>query len=88
VSDQGHAQDTARQGLNFGRVVSQLYAATFAAPTGVNLGFDNYCAATEFLRHRASFLGRRNHLAARHGDAELCKDLFRLIFVDFHFESF
>ena len=87
VSDQGHAQDSARQGLSFRRVVSQFYAATFTAATGVNLGFDHHRAAAQFFRHSASFLGLGNHLAARHGDSELCKNLFRLIFVDFHIES-
>ena len=37
------------------------------------------------IRHRASLLGPGDHFAAWHGNSEFGKNLFRLIFVDFHF---
>jgi hypothetical protein len=53
----------------------------------VDLGFDHYGSAAQPFGYAAGFLGVGNHLAARNGNPELRKDLFRLIFMNFHIEK-
>ena len=73
----------ARQPLRFVGASGELHPARFAAPSGVDLRFDDYGPAQVFGRG-ASLVGRLRHLASRDRNSKARQDLLRLILVDFH----
>ena len=87
VRDELHAEDALGVLLGFGKVFCDLDAAAFAAAAGVDLRLDDDAfgavdeeAACDF----ECFIEGVRHLAARHGNAVLRKDVLCLVFVDFH----
>jgi len=82
--DKRHAQHFGGEFAGFGRRFRELHAAAFAAAAGVDLGFDDHYLRAQALGRGASGLGRRDHFAARRGDAEAAQDFFGLIFVNLH----
>ena len=87
MRDQLHAEDLLRILFGFGEGLRYLDAATFAASAGVDLRLDDDAFGAigeEAARDFECFIEGVRHLAARHGNAVLRKDVLRLIFVDFH----
>ncbi len=87
VRDELHAEDLLGVLLGLGEVLRHLDAAAFAATAGVDLRLDDDAfgaVGEEAARDFECFIEGVRHLAARHGNAVLRKDVLCLVFVDFH----
>ena len=83
MGDESHADDLAGGLLGLVGRMGKLYAAAFAAASGVDLRLDDDRAA-EFFGDLARLGGRLGDSAVRDGNAEFLEDFLRLIFMDFH----
>src|SRR5262249_30619947 len=83
MSHQFHSDHVSSDICSFVDSTRQLYSATFAATTGVDLRFDNHRKA-ELFHCARDFLSPVYYNAALHRDPILLKKLLPLIFVYFH----
>jgi hypothetical protein len=67
--------------------VRQFHAARFAAPSGMNLGFDHHHIRLQPLRRFPSFLFRKRHFTTRRRHSKSREDSFGLILVNLHCAS-
>ena len=87
MRDELHAEDLLGILLGFGEVLRDLDAAALAAAAGVDLRLDHDAIGAvgeEPARDFECFIEGVRHLAARHGNTVLRKDVLCLIFVNFH----
>jgi hypothetical protein len=84
MRDQRHAEHLDCEVLGLVGRLGQLDAAALAAAAGVDLRLDDHDRAAETPCNFGGLGRREGHFAARHGDAVLGQNRFRLILVDFH----
>jgi hypothetical protein len=88
LGNQLHANDLASYVFHLLQVFSQLYAAPFSPPTGVNLRFDNVPASAGFFCQALcggyGFIGRIGHDSFLNAYAVAFKNFFTLILVNVH----
>ena len=88
MRDQRHAEHLRGQFFRFLGAAGQFHATALASTARVDLGLDHDSSVTfpamQTFRHATSFVGLRDHLAARHRDPVARQDLLGLVFVDFH----
>ena len=87
VRHQLHAENVFGVLLGIFAGPGDLYAAAFAAASGVNLRLHHYAARAfgkQLARHVVRLFQRVGHFALGHGNAVLRQDLFCLILVNFH----
>ena len=62
----------------------QFDTASFAAPTGMNLGLDNPNRSAKLLGSLNSLLNSEGWNSSGNGHAKLTQNVFALLFVNFH----
>src|ERR1700733_10724384 len=83
-SDEIHAEHGAGDFGGFVGRMRELYAAGFAAATGMDLRFDDHDRSAQALGGGAGFFLAEGDFAAWSGDAIASENRFRLIFVNLH----
>src|SRR6185437_10168778 len=87
MRNKGHTHHIARELFHFVERLRHLYAATLAAPPGVNLRFNDPYFSTELFSGCHGFINAKAGYSLRCGNPKPAQDFFGLIFVDFHIEA-
>ncbi len=91
--DPHRAEEITRDKNNYGRInevdatLEAFFEVTFAAPAGVDLGFDDEFGTAEFPGRRRGFFRGGGDPAGGAGDVEAIKEFLGLVFVDVHGRS-